>query len=66
MFSYFFFLDEQLKGLHCWLCYVRLRVEPREQRVHIFHEMMELLWEQMVRDLTKEEGLGQTAPPRPP
>lgn len=26
-----------------WLCYVRLRVEPREQRVHIFHEMMEIL-----------------------
>uniref|UniRef100_A0A7S0LRQ0 Ubiquinol-cytochrome c chaperone domain-containing protein n=1 Tax=Coccolithus braarudii TaxID=221442 RepID=A0A7S0LRQ0_9EUKA len=46
-----------LTGLHCWLCHVRLRAEPREEWEHLFKEMMETLWEENLVAMCKGEGL---------
>eukprot|EP00316_Scyphosphaera_apsteinii_P017711 CAMPEP_0119309636 /NCGR_PEP_ID=MMETSP1333-20130426/15878_1 /TAXON_ID=418940 /ORGANISM="Scyphosphaera apsteinii, Strain RCC1455" /LENGTH=194 /DNA_ID=CAMNT_0007313639 /DNA_START=281 /DNA_END=866 /DNA_ORIENTATION=+ len=47
----------QLKGLHCWLCHVRLRMEPRDACVHLFTDMMETLWEDAIKQMVKQEKL---------
>ena len=54
----------QLVGVHCWLCHVRLREEPKERYDKLFYEMMEKQWEQVQLDLSRggpaglEEGMG--------
>ena len=40
-------------GLHCWLCHVRLREEPKERYDKLFYEMMEKQWEQVQLDLSR-------------
>jgi len=52
-----FFVRFQLKGLHCWVCHVRLRAEPAEQWEVLFREMMETHWELAMIDMTGEEQL---------
>lgn len=46
----------QVKGLLCWLCHVRLRQEPKESFEHLFHEMMEKVWDKVNLDLA-EQGM---------
>ena len=48
----------QMRGLHCWLAHVRLRDEPKEHFSTLFREMMEKVWGQAERDLTKEFEMG--------
>lgn len=44
----------QVKGLLCWLCHVRLRQEPKESFEHLFHEIMEKVWDKVNLDLSDQ------------
>lgn len=58
MFPDRFYTRLQMRGLHCWLAHVRLRVEPRDRVETLYREMMEHVWDQASLDLSRELGFG--------
>ncbi|KAL1524804.1 hypothetical protein AB1Y20_019696 [Prymnesium parvum] len=46
-----YYIRFQLVVLHCWICHVRLRQEPKEHYEHLFKETMEKVWGQAEIDL---------------
>ncbi len=53
-----YYTELQVRGLHCWLAYVRLRDEPKERHHALFVELMEKLWQQAELDLCRDLGYG--------
>lgn len=53
-----YYVRFQLMVLHCWICHVRLRQEPKERFEHLFKEMMEKVWSQAELDLSQKFDMG--------
>lgn len=53
-----YYVRFQLVALHCWMCHVRLRQEPKERYQVLFKEMMEKVWGQAELDLYQKFQMG--------
>mmetsp|Transcript_9182 Transcript_9182/g.23476 ORF Transcript_9182/g.23476 Transcript_9182/m.23476 type:complete len:272 (+) Transcript_9182:26-841(+) len=53
-----YYVRYQLTVLHCWICHVRLRQEPKAAYELLFKEMMEKVWAQTELDLSGKFDMG--------
>eukprot|EP00965_Chrysotila_dentata_P254639 6211946-Pleurochrysis_carterae.AAC.2 len=52
-----FYCRFMLSGIHCWLVHVGMRKAPAETWEPLLHEMLEGLWDRVLRDMVKEEDV---------